>query len=224
MEPAAPIKIITPQENLLEVKIIELNYFDININNEIYKFEFGKTENNQNIIFKIFKELSDFNDIIYFLGLSYVEFREMNSLFIFYKNIDEIYSLLLDIIKSKNYIAKLEGENISFNFKIPMPGWKIIDIVFKLRKLKLKNEYLIKQLNSIVKNVIKENEVMKNEIKMIKEKLNNQNNELEISKESYKALLEENSQIKKRLEVIENYVKSKGNDNNHNYDNDKYNN
>ena len=81
MEPAAPIKIITPQENLLEVKIIELNYFDININNEIYKFEFGKTENNQNIIFKIFKELSDFNDIIYFLGLSYVEFREMNSLF-----------------------------------------------------------------------------------------------------------------------------------------------
>ena len=225
MEPAAPIKIITPQENLLEVKIIELNYFDININNEIYKFEFGKTENNQNIIFKIFKELSDFNDIIYFSGLSYVEFREMNSLFIFYKNIDEIYSLLLDIIKSKNYIAKLEGENISFNFKIPMPGGKIIDIVFKLRKLKLKNEYLIKQLNSVVKNVIKENEVMKNEIKMIKEKLNNQNNELEISKKSYKALLEENSQIKKRLEAIENYIKSKGNNNNnHNYDNNKYNN
>ena len=231
MEPAAPIKIITPKENLLEVKIIELNYFDININNEIYKFEFGKTENNQNIIFKIFKELSDFNDIIYFLGLSYVEFREMNSLFIFYKNIDEIYSLLLDIIKSKNYIVKLEGENISFNFKIPMPGGKIIDIVFELRKLKLKNEYLIKQLNSVVKNVIKENEVMKNEIKMIKEKLNNQNNELEISKESYKALLEENSQIKKRLEAIENYIKSKGNNNNnngnnnnHNYDNNKYNN
>ena len=164
MEPAAPIKIITPQENLLEVKIIELNYFDININNEIYKFEFGKTENNQNIIFKIFKELSDFNDIV-----------------------------------------KLERENISFNFKISMPGGKIIDIVFELRKLKLKNEYLIKQLNSVVKNVIKENEVMKNEIKMIKEKLNNQNNELEISKKSYKALLEENSQIKKRLEAIENY-------------------
>ena len=53
-----------------------------------------------------------------------------------------------------------------------MPGGKIIDIVFELRKLKLKNEYLIKQLNSVVKNVIKEN----------KEKLNNQNNELEISK------------------------------------------
>jgi len=153
-------------------------------------------------IIKIYKELSDFNDIIYFLGLSYVEFREMNSLFIFYKNIDEIYSLLLDIIKSKNYIAKLEGENISFNFKIPMPGGKIIDIVFELRKLKLKNEYLIKQLNSVVKNVIKENEVMKNEIKMIKEKLNNQNNELEISKKSYKALLEENSQIKKGWKLL----------------------
>ena len=105
-----------------------------------------------------------------------------------------------------------------------MPGGKIIDIVFELRKHKLKNEYLIKQLNSVVKNVIKENEVMKNEIKMIKEKLNNQNNELEISKESYKALLEENSQIKKRLEVIENYIKSKVNDNNHNYDNNIYNN
>ena len=111
-----------------------------------------------------------------------------------------------------------------------MPGGKIIDIVFKLRKLKLKNEYLIKQLNSVVKNVIKENEVMKNEIKMIKEKLNNQNNELEISKKTYKALLEENSQIKKRLEAIENYIKSKGNNNNnennnnHNYDNNKYDN
>ena len=134
-----------------------------------------------------------------------------------------------------------------------MPGGKIIDIVFELRKLKLKNEYLIKQLNSVVTNVIKENEVMKNEIKMIKEKLNNQNNELEISKNSYiqiifflliiilinliiilnqslsKALLEENSQIKKRLEAIENYKKYKGNNNNennnnNNYDNNKYDN
>ena len=56
-----------------------------------------------------------------------------------------------------------------------MPGGKIIHLNFELKEFKISNDILIKQLNTLVKDLLKENLLMKNEIKLIKDELKKKN-------------------------------------------------
>ena len=70
---------------------------------------------------------------------------------------------------------------------------------------------MIKELNYLVKDLLKENKLIKNELKIIKDGLKNKNKELEIITNYYKSLTNENNQIKNRLKIIEDYLKQKEN-------------
>ena len=221
MEAAEPILSATPKPNFKEMKMIDINNFDIYLNEVKYEFQFGKSENNGYIIFKVINKDNYFNSL-YFLELNVNEFKNINSIFFLYNNIDEIFNFLLDIIKNNNYTSKTEDKKFIFAFHIPMPGGKIIDIIFELNEIKLREEDLAKEINSIIKNIIKENEIMKKEISTIKNELKNKNNELENLKSINIFLIDENNQIKKRLKNIEDYIYPKKNDSFFNITNKKF--
>ena len=81
----------TPKDKLIGFKMIHVNNFDININNKKYQFEFGKSENNKNIIFKVKESNINLVNSIYSLTLNINELHNINSIFTLYQNIDEIY-------------------------------------------------------------------------------------------------------------------------------------
>ena len=82
----------TPKDKLIGFKMIHVNNFDININNKKYQFEFGKSENNKNIIFKVKESNINLVNSIYSLTLNINELHNINTIFTLYQSIDEIYT------------------------------------------------------------------------------------------------------------------------------------
>ena len=196
---AEPIQLETPKDNLIDpidAKMIDINIFDIDINNKKFQLEYGKSENNKNIIFKVKESNINLVNSIYSLTLNINELHNISTIFTLYQNIDEIYIFLLDIIKSKKYSVLLKENKIVLIFQISMPGGKIIDINFDLNEVQIKKDDLMRQLNSVVNELLEENKSIKNDIK-------NKNNELENVKNSYNNLANENVQIKNKLKNIE---------------------
>ena len=195
---AEPIQLETPKDNLInaiEAKMIDINIFDIDINNKKFQLEYGKSENNKNIIFKVKESNINLVNSIYSLTLNINELHNINTIFTLYQSIDEIYTFLLDIIKSKKYSVLLKENKIILMFKISMPGGKIIGINFELNEVQIKKDDLIIQLNSLVNELLEENKSIKNEIKIMKDEFKNKN--------SYNNLANENIQIKNKFKNIE---------------------
>ena len=194
---AEPIQLETPKDNLIDAidaKMIDINIFDIDINNKKFQLEYGKSEN-KNIIFRVKESNINLVNSIYSLTLNINEFHNINTIFTLYQSIDEIYTFLLDIIKSKKYSVLLKENKIVLIFQISMPGEKIIGINFELNEVQIKKDDLIRQLNSVVNELLEENKSIKNEIKIMKDEFKNKN--------SYNNLANENIQIKNRLKNIE---------------------
>ena len=118
------------------LKMIDTKSFDININNKIFKFEFSKSENKENIIFKLSEKNEGLKDKFYLLQLNMNEFNKLNALFSLYQNIDEIYSFLLNLIIDKKYSFAIKNNMIILILQFPMPGGKIIDINLELKEIK----------------------------------------------------------------------------------------
>ena len=211
MEAPNPFHMMTPKDNHID-DMIDIKSFNIQIDKKNFIFELGKSFNKYNLIFKVNKLESELSNTSYLLSLNLNEFHNINAIFSLYKNIEEIYDFLNNIIKDKKIFASIKDDKIILIFQIPMYGGKIIDINFELNEVKMNTDDLIKQTNSIIKNLIKENKSIKNEIKEIKDELNIKNNELENLKISYNNIINENNQIKKRLEKLEDYIKIKTND------------
>ena len=133
MEAPKPVILETP--NFVEKKvskIIDINYFEIHFENKVYKLEFGKSEDMNNIIFKMYEANNYLNNKYYLLELNIQNFYNLNMLFKFYQTLDEIYSLLLDILKDKKYSVKSKENYFILILKFSMPGKKNIDINFDL--------------------------------------------------------------------------------------------
>lgn len=211
MEAPNPFHMLTPKDNNID-NMIDIQSFNIQIDKKNFIFELGKSFNKNNLIFKVNKLESELNNTSYLLSLNLNEFHNINAIFSLYKNIEEIYDFLYNIIKDKKFTTSFKEDKIILIFQIPMYGGKIIDINFELNEIKMSTDDLIKQTNSIIKNIIKENKSFKNEIKEIKDELNIKNKELENLKISYNKIINENNQIKKRLEKLEDYIKIKTND------------
>ena len=115
----APMPVLnTPENEELEMKNIK--EFEIKLNNDLYKFEFAKSSNNSSIIFK----LTNNNTLIkkyYLLILNIEELYNNNSIFKFYKDINEIYDILLEIFNNKDYSIICKGNNIILILKFSMP-------------------------------------------------------------------------------------------------------
>ena len=67
-----PIELISKElkENN-DVKMIDIKTFDVFVDNKNFKFDFGKNENKNNIIFKIYEEKKFINKIFF----SFLKFR-----------------------------------------------------------------------------------------------------------------------------------------------------
>ena len=207
MNAPKPISISTQDQNDddINLKMVDVQSYDVNIDNKKLNFEFAKSENKEYIIFKI----SDNNLIkkTYFLKLNIDGFYNLNIIFKFHQNIDEVYSFLLDIIEDNKYSIKLQNDIIILSFQYQMPGRKIIDINFELKEYKINEKDLIQKLYSIVEELSKEN-------KKIKEEFKNKNDEFNKVKNKLKIIEEENDQIKKRINKIEEYINNDQNKNN----------
>ena len=98
MKPARPaMEPKTPKGENINIKMIDIQSFDINIDNTINKFEFAKSENKKDIIFKISDINNKLSDYYYLLTSNIDNFFNLNIIFKLYQTIDEIYSFLLDI-------------------------------------------------------------------------------------------------------------------------------
>ncbi len=166
MEAPIPLEILTinpDDDEDINVKMIDVKTYNINVDNKPFIFELAKSENKQYIIFKI--SADDINiKKYYYLKLTVNDFHNLNILFNLYNNIDEIYTFLLDIINSKNYSTVLENNSIILNFNYKIPG-RSIDIKFELTERKKNEEDLTKKLYSMVEELIKENKSIKEELK-----------------------------------------------------------
>ena len=182
-------------------KITELNKYDINLENKLYKLELGKSEDKKSIIFKAYEDMNNLNKKYYFLELDIDKFYNLNIIFKLYQSIDEMYSLLKEIIISKKYTANQNKNNFILILQFSMPGGKNIEINFNLTENKIKKEDLIENLYSVVTQLLKENKLIKEENRLIKE---------------------ENKIIKERLKNIEEYIDNKKKEKNNNvFDLDK---
>jgi len=206
MDAPQPISTCLPEQNDddINIKMVDVQSYDVNIDNKKLNFELAKSEDKEYIIFKI----SDNNLIkkTYFLKLNIDDFYNLNIIFKFHQNIDEVYSFLLDIIKDNKYSIILQNDAIILSFQYQMPGGKKIDINFKLKEYKINEKDLIQKLYSIVEELSKEN-------KKIKEEFKNKIDEFNKIKNKLKIIKEENDQMKKRINKIEEYINNDKNKN-----------
>ena len=175
------------------------------VNEVLWTVEYAKSETKEHIIFKI-TENKNIKDKYYILYINISELNSLNALFSLYQNIEEIYTLLLNLIIDNKYSISLKNNSIILLIKLPMPGGKIIDINFELRQNKITNEEILDLLYSKVNELIKENQIIKNEQKILKNKndeLVNKNNKLE---KDYDEMKNENEKIKEKLKKIENQI------------------
>ena len=107
-------------------------------------------------------------------------------------NIDEIYSLLLDLLNNNKYKLLTKENNIILNVQFLMPGGKNININFELNENKIKKEDLLDKIYLIVNKLSQENQLLREELK-------NKDNEIQ-------NLKNENIQIKNRLNNIEDFI------------------
>ena len=115
------------KENILE-KMIDIKSFDVRIQNKIFKFQLSKSEDKKYIIFKMNESDKDINNKYYLLYLNIDDFYNLNMIFQLY-NIEEIYSLLLDLLNNKKYTLLKKENNIILIVPFIMPGGKNIDII-----------------------------------------------------------------------------------------------
>ena len=106
MDAPRHIELVTPNDdNILMIKMKDIINSDISSNNILYKLELGKSLDNSKIIFKIY----DTKNILeqYLLAINIDEFYYLNIIFRIYKNIDEIFNILIDIINNRIIIENI---------------------------------------------------------------------------------------------------------------------
>lgn len=127
MEPAKPIALKTPSLNENELKMVDIKTFTFIIDNINYTLDFGKSENKENIIFKVNNNLSN---KYYYLKMNLKEFADLNYIFNLHQNIDEIYDLLLNLLNDNKYSITFNNNLIILVIQFPIPGGKILNITF----------------------------------------------------------------------------------------------
>lgn len=195
MDAPKPIYPETPKSiEIKGIKMIDIKSFDINLNNNLFILDLGKSEDKKNIIFKMYIN-KNFIDNYYLLNLNMNDFYNLNFLFRLYQSIEEIYNLLSDILISKKYSVISKDNTIRLVLQFTIPGGKFIDINFNLIENQINKENLIEKLVLMVEDLLKENKLMKDEF--IKK-----NNEIDKINNEIKYLKDENTQIKNELNIL----------------------
>ena len=212
-----------PQIELKDMKLIEIKNFEIELTNKKFTLELAKSEDNKNIILKLYcnkeKKLKYYIKIINLETFYFVNY----SFFHFYKDIDEIYNSLFETIDKNKYSIDIKENKAILTFEFPLPGDKVVDINFELNEEKIKNEELMELLKEMIdnlndddniikediNNLKKENDNLKMELKKKDEEFKIIKNNLDNANDQIKKLKEENIEIKERLKIIEKNMNKK---------------
>ena len=184
-----------------DFKMIDIKTFEFNLDYKIFKLEIGKSKNKNNIILKVYENNNNFINKYFLLCLSIENFYNINGYFRRYQTIDDLYSLLYDILYNKKYSAISKENKIILILQFSIPEGKIMDINFELIEKKVKIDNTIEKLFLAVDILLKENKIIKEEYKNKSEELKNVKNEL-------KYIKFENNYIKNRLKTIEENIKN----------------
>ena len=199
MEAAQPVQIVASEGKNITKKEKDINLWNINFDNKEFTFELSKSENKENIIFKLIN-YKEFSSNYYTLQANEEELYNLSPLFKMYKNIDEIYSLLFDAINNKQYRLEKKEQNVILTLDFYIFKEKKVDISFNLKEQQLKKEdYSIEQLYLLIQNLSDENKSIKEEFTSQSKELKNRINDLEkeISKKNKEIV-----DIKKELKEL----------------------
>jgi hypothetical protein len=109
--------------------MIDIKSFNISTQNKVFKFQLSKSKDKKYIIFKMNENDKDIYNKYYLLFLNIDDFYNLNMIFKLY-NIEEIYSLLLDLLNNNKYKLLIKEKSIILIIPFIMPGGKNIDINF----------------------------------------------------------------------------------------------
>ena len=201
MEAAQPVKLFDNEDKNIAKKENDVNLWNINFNNKDFIFELSKSENKKNIIFKLinYKELlSNY----YMLIANEEELNNLSPLFKMYKDIDDIYSLLIDAMNNKQYRLEKKDQNVILTLDFYIFKEKKVDISFNLKEQQIKKEdYSVEKLYSLIQKLFEENKSIKEEFTNQTKELQNRINglEKEINKKNKEIV-----DIKKELKELKN--------------------
>ena len=187
---------------------------EIEINNKKYIFELGKSENNKNIIFKIYeKKRHIFSNYITYVN--YDQFIMINDIFKYYNDLNGVYDLLSKNIEDKKYSIYLEGKENKIIFQFIMPGNKILNVDIYLKEEKVSNTLAINDVYNIIDKLEEDNNnfkeeinQLKNEDKKLRDELNNKNKEIINLKNELIEIKNENKLIKDKIKLIEDNIRN----------------
>ena len=129
--------------------MVDIKSFDIDLNKEKYTIELAKSENEKNIIIKIYNENQ--KKLKYYISYRNKEsFYDLDNFFKLYQSVNDLYNLLLDIINNKQYSLDVKHNHLILNLNFFFPGGKKINIDFKLNEEKVKKGELVDELYGTV--------------------------------------------------------------------------
>ena len=176
----------TSEEKEVIPKILDVNSWDISLNNKEFKLELGKSEDKKRIIFKLIN-YKEFPPNYYILFFNKDDFNGLNQLFCLFKTIDEIYSLLFETINNKQYKLVQEDKAVILIFNILLFKNKNLDISFKLKEsnnscsieiLYLLMHELSEECKSIKEQSRTQRKIWENNIKKLKNEIDKKDQEI----------------------------------------------
>ena len=162
MEAAEPIIFETTKPIVDNTKIDFIEELSINKVNKEYKIQFGKKENNKELIVKIYSEEPE---ELYYYQKNYTvnELKKISNIFAIYETVKDIILMM----KNLEYEIDEKNEDLILKFKAFMPDGKIQLIGLDLKKNSKNPNYIIKYLFEEIKSIKKN---MSNEISSLKNK------------------------------------------------------
>ena len=142
--------------------------------------------------------------------------QEKDRYFKMYDNIEDAYQDILTSFSKDNYELIKEENHLIINLEMEVNFKKSV-ISFILDKKEIQNEDLTKSLYQLAHKYIKENYGLKNEILVMKEKINNMEEKINFlydyikSKEGYSDAVLKKSQLlsEKQIEILQNWISPK---------------
>ena len=199
--------------------ISESKKVEVEFNNNKYILELGKSENNKNIIFKI--SLKKSHNLSKFTAyINFNQFNDINSIFSFYTNLNEIYKLLIKNLNEKKFAISLKSDKYVVTFNFLMPGDKMVNVDFYLKEEKTSGTMALNDVYSIVDRLEEENNkfkeeinLLKNEDKKLKDELDSKSNEIINLKNEVNQIKKENEFIKEKMKFFEDKLNDISNNN-----------
>ena len=199
MEAAEPIIFETTKPIVDNTKIDFIEELSINKVNKEYKIQFGKKENNKELIVKVYSEEPE---ELYYYQKNYTvnELKKISNIFAIYETVKDIILMM----KNLEYEIDEKNEDLILKFKAFMPDGKIQLIGLDLKKNSKNPNYIIKylfeEIKSIKKNMSNEISSLKNkyesEIKDLKEDIINLKENIKNYKNENKKLWQEINELK----------------------------